>query len=101
VIETVFVAIVGAIAVIVVASLAHHAFMRWLDEKAKLRVQENVLGEVTARQDQLDQMIGKLAIDWRAKFIELENDWKQLKEHADSKYAGAMAQLPTARGFNR
>jgi hypothetical protein len=100
-IETVFVAIVAAVAVITVAALAHHAFMRWLDERAKLRVQENVLAEVTTRLDALDQLISKLAVDWRAKFVELENDWKQLKQHADSQYSGALAQIPSARGFNR
>lgn len=100
-IETVFVAIVAAVAVIVVAALAHHAFMRWLDEKARTRVQENVLAEITTRLDTVDQMISKLAVDWRAKFVELENDWKQLKQHADSQFAGAVAQIPSVRGFNR
>lgn len=98
-----FVAVVFAasIAAIVVSAAAYSFGLRWLDDRAKTRVQENVLAEATARLDQTDQVISKLAVDWRAKFLELETDWKKLKEHADSQYAGAVAQIPAVRGFNR
>ncbi|HEX6464230.1 MAG TPA: hypothetical protein VFZ98_07255 [Vicinamibacterales bacterium] len=101
--DWVLAAVALSIAIIVVAALAHHAFMRWLDDRARARVQENVLAESTARLDSLDEIIKKLAIDWRQKFTELETDWKKLKEHAQSQYAGTLAQIESqqARGFRR
>jgi hypothetical protein len=33
-----------AVAMIVLGALAHHGFMRWLDERASTRIQENGLG---------------------------------------------------------
>lgn len=99
-IEHVLVAIAYSAAAIVIAALAHHAFMRWLDDRASTRIQENVLGELAARMDSSEQVTKKLAEDWRAKFGQLEQDWKKLKEHAESQYAGAVAQSQT-RGWGR
>lgn len=97
--DWVFVAIALAVALITTAGLAHHAFMAWLQDRAATRVQENVLAEVTRRQDNSEQVVAKLAVDWRVKFNELEEEWKKLKEHANSQYAGAVAQVQ--RGWGR
>jgi len=89
------------IAIVIASGLAWDAFRRWLIERAATRVTDASLMVLTARLDQQEVVTKKLAEDWRKKFTELEADWKQLKEHANSQYAGALAQLPTARGFNR
>lgn len=101
--DWVFVAIALAAAIIVTSALAHHAFMAWLADRAATRVQENVLGEISARLDMLDEVLKKLGPEWRMKFKELEDEWKTLREHAQSQYAGALAQLDSqqSRGFRR
>lgn len=85
------------------AVLAWDFGVRWLADRASARVQENVLGEITARLDTQEAVTKRLAEEWRVKFVQLENDWKKLKEHADSQYAGAAAQLTStqSRGFGR
>jgi hypothetical protein len=90
-----------AIAMIVLGALAHHGFMRWLDDRAATRIQENVLAETSRRLDEHDIMVKKLAEDWLARFNQLVADWRKVKEHAESQYAGAMSQLPSTRGFGR
>lgn len=88
------------------ALLAWDFGRRWLDDRARLRIQENLnlLAEVTKRLDEQELVRNKLAEDWKRKFQQLEADWKSLKEHADSQFAGAIAQAESAqmrRGFNR
>jgi hypothetical protein len=89
-----------SIAAIVVSAVVYALGSRWLQDRAATRIQENVLGEVTARLDNSEAITKKLAEDWRAKFGQLEQDWKKLKEHAESQYAGAVAQSQT-RGWGR
>lgn len=52
---------------------------------------------------QLDDVIAKLAVDWRGKFLALEGQWKNLERNVMSQTAGQLAQLAesTPRGFNR
>lgn len=99
--EFVAVCFVLSIASIVVSGAAYSFGLRWLQEQAAGRTHENLLAEFSMRQDEHDKLIRKLAEDWMLKFRQLEADWKRLKEHADSQYAGALAQAPQHRGFNR
>lgn len=100
--DWVLAAVALSIAIIVVAALAHHAFMRWLDDRASSRIQENLLAEYSERLDNQEQLVKKLAEDWLARFNQLVQDWRKVKEHAESQYAGALAQTSTqTRGWNR
>jgi hypothetical protein len=92
-----------SLALALTSMLAWDFGRRWLEEKAATRASDEQLAEVLRRQDQNELVLKKLAEDWRHKFVELEQDWKKLKEHADSQYAGATAQVVSGnmRGFNR
>jgi len=89
------------LAIVIASALTWDAFRRHLIERAATRVTDASLAVLTARLDQQELVTKKLAEDWRKKFTELEADWQKLKQHADSQFAGALAQMPTARGFNR
>jgi hypothetical protein len=76
---------------------------RWLQERAALRASNDTLVAVLKRQDENELVLKKLAEDWMKKFVQLEADWKKLKEHADSQFAGVIAQVHPGqtRGFGR
>lgn len=92
------------------ALLAWDCVRMWLAEQAARRVTDERLKHQDDRIDLLDQSLASLAKerkamaeDWMKKFVQLERDWQRLKEHADSQYAGARAQLESnqPRGFHR
>ena len=92
------------------ALLAWDCVRMWINEQAARRVTDERLIHQDTRIDLLDQALASLvkerkamAEDWMKKFVQLERDWQKLKEHADSQYAGARAQLESnqPRGFHR
>ena len=101
--EWTIVAVALALAVSVSSMLAWDFGRRWLTEKAALRASNDVLNAVLKRQDDNELVLKRLAEDWMKKFVQLENDWRKLKEHADSQFAGAIAQVHPGqtRGFGR
>jgi hypothetical protein len=90
-------------AVMLTSMLAWDFGRRWLNELATRRASNETLTAVLTRQDEGEKVLKALAEDWRKKFVQLENDWKKLKEHADSQFAGAYAQATSTqtRGFGR
>lgn len=102
--EAVVMAMCISVAIVVVATLAHNFGLRWLDDRARLRVADNTLTALSQRIDELEKVNKLLAEDWMKKFRQLEGDWKKLKEHADSQFAGSIAQLTSQQkggGFGR
>lgn len=97
------VAIAYMLAIVTTAMLARDFGRRWLQELAATRASNEVLTAVLLRQDESEKVLKKLAEDWMKKFVQLERDWQKLKEHADSQYAGALAQAQPhqTRGFGR
>lgn len=91
------------LAIVSSALLAWDFGRRWLEEQAATRASNAVLSEVLLRQDENEKVLKKLAEDWMRKFVMLENDWKKLREHADSQFAGAVAQVSsnTQPGWHR
>jgi len=92
------------------ALLAWDCVRMWINEQAARRVSDERIKQQDDRIDLLDQSLASLvkerkamAEDWLKKFMQLERDWQRLKEHADSQYAGARAQLESnqPRGFHR
>jgi hypothetical protein len=96
-------AISVAWAVILSAALAWDFGRRWLLERSKSRMSDELLLQFSTRLDQHELVQKQLAEDWLKKFRQLEADWKKLKEHADSQVAGTLAQVMAQqpRGFNR
>lgn len=103
----------ASVASVLVALLAHDGFRRWLKARAAESVSSAELQKLTedlAHRDEvvrthraeLDNVIAKLAIDFKRKTDELTADVKQTREHVDTRLGGAIAQLtPTGRGYNR
>lgn len=58
------------------AVLAWNFGRGWLDEQAKRRVTDERLKELIDKQTLQDDVMGKLAIDWRQKFNQLEQTMK-------------------------
>lgn len=96
-------AISVAWAVILSSALAWDFGRRWLLERSKTRMSDEMLLQFSTRLDEHERIQKQLAEDWMKKFRQLEGDWKKLKEHADSQFAGTIAQLTSQqpRGFNR
>lgn len=97
------VAVALALSLALTSMLAWDGWRRAIEERASTRIQDNVLQEMTTRLDLQETVMKKLAEDWRAKFLELEADWKGLKQHVDSQTAGTLAQMTAtqSRGFGR
>lgn len=104
------VAIAFALAIAITSMLAWDFGRMWIGEQSARRVADERLKHQDDRIDLLDQSLASLvkerkamAEDWMKKFTQLERDWQRLKEHADSQYAGARAQLESnqPRGFHR
>jgi hypothetical protein len=98
------------IAVAFSALLAWDFGRMWINEQSARRVADERLKHQDDRIDLLDQSLTSLAKerkamaeDWMKKFVQLERDWQKLKEHADSQYAGARAQVEAnqPRGYHR
>lgn len=89
---------------LMIAGLAHDLGKRFLADRAAKRAEEFDLARLHTRVEVLDEMIPKLATDWKREFMRLENEWKSLEKRAQSLYSGATAQVEaqaTGRGFNR
>lgn len=97
------VAIALCMSLTVTSMLAWDFGRRWLQEQKETRVSNETLNELVKQQALHEDVLKKLAMDWMKRFNQLENDWKKLKEHADSQFAGAIAQAEAnqPRGFNR
>lgn len=87
------IAIAYMLAIVTSSLLAWDFGRRWLQEQSATRASNETLTAVLLRQDENEKVLKKLAEDWMRKFVQLENDWKKLREHADSQFAGAVAQV--------
>ena len=96
-------ATVVALSIIVSACLAWDFGRRWLEERAATRATDEERAALHTRMDEHERVQKMLAEDWMKRFRGLEADWKQLKVHADSQFAGTIAQLESqkTRGFGR
>lgn len=99
-----------AIAILATSALAWDFGKRWLAERAHTRttdaqvlILESSIEDLRVQLSADADIRNKLAADWHKKFTQLENDWKQLREHANSQFAGALAQVESqrTRGFGR
>lgn len=101
----------ASIAAVLVALLGHDAFRRWLTSVNSDRIskreliehKQHVTTQLALTETKLaerDETIKKLAVDWKAKFVELEAAVKTTKEHVDTQLVGSLAQMPS-RGFGR
>jgi hypothetical protein len=103
-VEAVAFAMSISVAVVICATFAHNFGLRWLDERAATRTSDATNAVLSARLDEIEKVNKLLAEDWLKKFRQLEGDWKKLKEHADSQFAGSIAQLTSQQrggGFGR
>lgn len=92
-------AISYALALALWAVVAWNLGRGWLDEQAKRRVTDERLKNLLAKQELQDDVVNKLAIDWRQKFNQLEQTMKNEFQARDRGGAGAVPLAP--RGFNR
>lgn len=98
--DWVLAAVSVSIAMIVLGALAHDFGRRWLEERAASRAALVVLAELERKIEEGVLARKAMAEDWKRKFTQLEADWRKLKEHAESQYSGAVAQVAsTSRGF--
>lgn len=85
-----------AIALIFSAFSAWDFGRRWIEEQGKRRVADSRVAELEQKSSLHDEVIEKLAIDWRQKFRELEGELKAELERRDRAQP-----VPQPRGFNR
>lgn len=99
-----------AIAILASSALAWDGWRRHITERSASRVsntellaQRKRIAELSDQLEASDDIRNKLATDWKQKFSQLELDWKQLRDHANSQFSGTLAQLESQqrRGFGR
>lgn len=90
-------ALAFALSAVVMAALAHDFGRRWIAEQAARRISDTAMTELIEKQALMNDVLGKLATDWRAKFVELERRLDTELQQA----ARSAGQPPPPRGFNR
>lgn len=91
-------AIAYAAALSLWAVLAWDAARKLIDEQTKRRVTDERLKALLAKQELQDDVVNKLAIDWRQKFNQLE---QTMKNEFQARDRGTGTVPLTPRGFNR
>lgn len=90
-------AIAYAVALAWASSLAWDFGRQWIAEQAKRRVTDAKLDNLQKTVELQQDVVNKLAVDWRQKFGQLENTMKSEVQRLER----APGAVPMARGFNR
>jgi hypothetical protein len=100
----IYMAVSLSVTVIAVALLAYDIARRTIEVRNRGALALEQLAKVEKDLAEHRAAYATLCKDWRSRFSELENEWKSLREHANSQYAGAVAQvnsMQSSGGFNR